>query len=79
MQSLQAIGIAICYAHIKWMWLFPICHSILWIHYQDYYREYVFSPWISLMLFVVLVVVFLILIVKKAKKVNLDILREGHE
>lgn len=77
--SSVAIGIAVCHARIKWMWLFPICHSILWIHYQDYYREYVFSPWISLMFFVVSVVVFLILIVKKAKKVNLDILREGHE
>lgn len=74
-----AVGIALCSAKIKWMWLFPVCHSILWIHYQDYYREYVFSPWISLIIFIVSVTIFLIFILKKAKKVNLDILREGHE
>lgn len=74
-----AIGIALSAIRIWWMWLFPVCHSILWIHYQDYYREYVFSPWISLILFIVFVVVFLFLNVKKAANVNLDILREGHE
>lgn len=74
-----AVGIALCSAKIKWMWLFPVCHSILWIHYQDYYREYVFSPWVSLLLFIICVVVFFVLILRKAKKVNLDILREGHE
>lgn len=74
-----AVGIALCSAKIKWMWLFPVCHSILWIHYQDYYREYVFSPWLSLLLFVVFVITFFILILRKAKKMNLDILREGHE
>lgn len=74
-----AIGIAVCFARIKWMWLFPVCHSILWVHYQDYYREYVFSPWVSLMLFVVFAAVFLFLNVRQAAKVNLDILREGNE
>lgn len=74
-----ALGIVLCSANVKWMWLFPISHSILWIHYQPYYRKYVFSPRLSLVLLVFLVVLFLSLIMKKSKDVNLDTLREEHE
>lgn len=72
-----AVGIGICALRTQWMWLFPVSHSILWIHYQAYYREYVFSPWISVLLFAVVIVAVYVGIVRKAHRVNLDILWEG--
>lgn len=74
-----AIGIVFCAINSKWMWLFPISHSIIWIHYQEYYREYIFSPWISASLLVGLNIIVFVMMFYKVQRVNLDILREVHE
>lgn len=74
-----AVGIVFCAIRSKWMWLFPVSHSIVWLHYQDYYRSYVFSPWLSILLFIILNVMVFAAVLYKGRRVNLDILREGHE
>lgn len=73
------IGIVFCAFKSKWMWLFPISHAILWIHYQDYYREYIFSPWASAVLLIAANLLVFAGMVYKVRHVNLDILREVHE
>lgn len=67
-----ALGSGLCAAKNVFMWLFPIGHSILKVHYQDYFRKYIFSPKISLALFFTVQVLLAIYVYKKAKKVNLD-------
>ncbi|HCJ07025.1 MAG TPA: hypothetical protein DHV96_01275 [Lachnospiraceae bacterium] len=71
------IGIAFCTIDTPQKWCFPISHSILWIHYQDYYRAYAFSPSNSLLLFGVLIVTIYVSILKKATSVHLDILSQN--
>ncbi|MBE5936788.1 MAG: hypothetical protein E7265_02025 [Lachnospiraceae bacterium] len=56
------------------MWFFPVCHGMLLMHYQTYFREYVFSPYASIMLLSLACVVYLIIIYKKAGKVSLDMI-----
>lgn len=71
-----AIGIGVCSLKTQWMWLFPVSHAIVWIHYQRYYREYVFSPWISVAILGVAVIIIYVCIIRRSRTVNLDILRE---
>lgn len=54
------------------MWLFPVSHSFLCAHYQGYFREYIFSPWLSLELFCTVILVIGILMYRRAQKVSLD-------
>lgn len=55
-------------------WLFPISHSILYLHYNTYFRAYLFPPWLSYVIFVVIEAVFAVIIYKKSLKVNLDMI-----
>ncbi len=67
-----ALGCGLCVMKNTLMWFFPISHSILKVHYQDYFREYIFSPVMSFVLFLMIQVFFGISIYKKSKRVNLD-------
>lgn len=55
-------------------WLFPISHSILYLHYNTYFRAYIFPPWMSLVMFIAVWAVFAAIIYRKARKVNLDMI-----
>lgn len=55
-------------------WLFPISHSILYLHYSTYFRAYKFPPWMSLVMFIAVWAVFAAIIYRKARKVNLDMI-----
>ena len=74
-----AVGIVFCAVKSKWMWVFPVSHSILWIHFQNYYRKYVMSPWISILIFGVLLVGGYLLVMHFSKKLNVDRLRGEQE
>lgn len=56
------------------MWLLPFSHSVLCIHYQKYFRKYVFSPKLSLLLFVAGLLIIAILAYRKARKVSIDMI-----
>ncbi len=55
-------------------WLFPISHSMLYLHYNTYFRAYIFPPWISFVIFIAAWTVFAVIIYRKALKVNLDMI-----
>lgn len=74
-----AAGIVLCSVKTKWMWLFPVSHSILWIHFQDYYRQYVFPPILSLIVLLVLIVIVYAAVAHAAKRINIDRLRGEQE
>lgn len=67
-----ALGSGLCAIKNICMWLFPIGHSILKVHYQDYFRKYIFSPQMSLTLFFIVQILLAVFVYKKAKTVNLD-------
>lgn len=70
-------GIGMCSIGTSWKWCFPISHSILWIHYQEYYRKYLFSPWISFFLFGGTVLIVYWGIWRKGKTLNTDSLSQS--
>lgn len=43
---LIALGAALCSINTKMMWLFPMAHSIVWLHYTEFLREPVFPVFI---------------------------------
>ncbi|MBR6761543.1 MAG: hypothetical protein IKM30_05865 [Oscillospiraceae bacterium] len=42
---LIAGGAAIATIHSRWMWLFPMAHSITWLHFTKYLRKPVMPMW----------------------------------
>ena len=56
------------------MWFFPVSHSLLIYHYHAYFRQYVFPPWLSLVLFGTVLLVIGIVMYRKAGKVNIDLI-----
>lgn len=58
----------------KLQWLFPFCHSFTAAHYQDFFRAYKFPPWGSVAAFIIMYVILLIIIIRKAKIVSLDMI-----
>jgi len=66
-----AVGGALHIIEAEWMWLFPVCHSILKTHYQNYLRKYVFSPWWSMWLFLFFIILLMAISYHRVKKVNL--------
>lgn len=56
------------------MWFFPVSHSLLACHYRKYFRKYVFSPWLSLILFGAVLLIIGIVMYRKAQKVSLDMI-----
>ncbi len=67
-----AAGCALSALDNRLMWFFPVCHSFLKPHYQAYFRKYVFSPYLSVLILATIQGVLIILIYRKAKTVNLD-------
>lgn len=40
-------GVLTCALHTKWMWLFPMAHTIPWLHYEEILKKPVFPFWIT--------------------------------
>ena len=57
-------------------WLFLLEHSILSMHFQRYFRDYVFSPYHSLAIFLTLLLVLGVWLYIRAGRVSMDILWE---
>lgn len=72
-----ALGCGFTQIRNGWMWLFPFSHSMLAPHYQKYFRAYVFSPWLSIVLFAALLAALALGSYRKAKKADLDRIGEG--
>ncbi len=74
--ALIAVGTAFAALRSPLMWLFPSGHTIVWLHYQIYYRQYVFPIWGSILFFFGCLIIVNGLIYRRAKDVPLDILWE---
>ena len=68
------VGCALMLVNSNAMWFFPISHSILKIHYHGYFRKYIFSPYISLALFIVLLMFVGGVMYRKSRKVSIDMI-----
>ncbi len=54
-----AFGGALSVANVKAMWLFPMAHTIIYLHYTRFFREPVFAMWKTALYFVVVAVVLI--------------------
>ena len=74
--ALIAAGTAFAALRSPLVWLFPSGHTIVWLHYQNYYRQYVFPIWGSILFFLGGLIMMHILIYRRAGAVSLDVLWE---
>ena len=58
------------------MWYFVICHAFLSSHYSIYLRKYIFSPWKSILILMLVIVVLSMIAYNKARKLTIDVLEE---
>lgn len=56
------------------MWFFPVNQSLLRLHFHMYFREYVFAPWLSVILFIAVILIIGIIMYRKAKIVSMDMI-----
>lgn len=68
------LGMGLGGSQLKWFFLLE--HSVLSMHFQKYFRDYVFSPYYSLAVFLALLIVFCIWLYVRAGRVSMDILWE---
>lgn len=69
-----SIGCGMMLVSSMGMWLFPVSHSFLACHYRKYFRKYVFSPELSLLLFLMVLLILGILAYRKARKASIDMI-----
>lgn len=68
------LGCGMVLLRSRGMWFFPLAHALLSFHYQKYFRKYEFSPWLSLLLFGIVLLFAGGVAYHKAKKVSLDMI-----
>lgn len=71
-----ALGCGLFVTKSPFMWALPFSHSVLSIHYQKYFRKYVFSPWLSLALFCMSLLFVGAAVYRKVQKVSIDMIGE---
>lgn len=49
--GIVAVGTALCSLRVQAMWYFPMAHSIVWLHYTEYFRKQIFPVRSSYVLF----------------------------
>jgi hypothetical protein len=54
------------------MWIFPMPHAVIWLHYTKYYRTQVMPMWVSGVYFGVALAVLLIISAVAVRKFNYD-------
>lgn len=57
--GLVSLAAALMSVHAPLQWLLPMAHSVLWIHYTEYFREPVFPVWASGAYFAAWIVILL--------------------
>ena len=69
---LISLGAALCSINSSLMWLFPMAHSIVWLHYTKFLREPIFPVFYSAIYFAVIIAVSLIFCTASIKLFNYD-------
>lgn len=68
------LGAALCSINTKLMWLLPMSHSIVWLHYTEFLREPIFPIHYSAIYFASLIAAALIFCVVSLKRFDYDII-----
>lgn len=71
---LIALGSALCSINTRLMWVLPMAHSIVWLHYTEFLREPIFPVFYSAIYFAALIAAALILCAVSLKRFNYDII-----
>ncbi|MDE6313398.1 MAG: hypothetical protein K2M46_07210 [Lachnospiraceae bacterium] len=74
--ALITFGAAFCAIHAEIKWLFPMAHSLTWVHFSDYYRKQVMPIWVSTVYFSVLSVLLILACMAALKGMNFDTIQE---
>lgn len=69
---LISIGAALCSINSSLMWIFPMAHSVVWLHYTEFLREPIFPVWGSVIYFAVIISAALIFCVPSLKRFDYD-------
>lgn len=70
----MVVGYCLCEFVKAYMWFLPFSHILLSMHYQDYLREYVFPPEVSMCILFLLLMVELIAGYRRVNKVSVDMI-----
>lgn len=67
-----AFGGALSVVNVKAMWIFPMAHTIIYLHYTRFFREPVFAMWKSAVYFIVVSLVLIIVSIISLEQTNFD-------
>lgn len=67
-----ALGAALCSIRTALMWVFPMAHSVVWLHYTEFLRKPIFPIYYSAIYFAVLIAAALIFCVVSLKRFDYD-------
>lgn len=70
------LGSAFCAINSMPKWIFPMAHSIVWIHYNDYYRKMLMPFRYSVFYFVIVGGTLLVSCFVLIRKMNFDVIQE---
>lgn len=73
---LITFGAAFCAIHADLKWLFPMAHSLIWVHYSDYYRKMEMPITYSVLYYVIWIVALCGMCFFSLKKMNFDTVQE---
>jgi hypothetical protein len=69
---LIAVGAALCSLKTPFMWALPMAHSIIWLHFDERFRQRTVSETVSVAYYVVLCIVIIVLTARQMKRYDLD-------
>lgn len=64
------LGTVVCAGRMAYMWIFPMAHTITWLHYAEYQRKPVLPLFYSYLYFGVINIVLIILVVVLSRHYN---------
>lgn len=67
-----AMGGALCAVNTSAKWIFPMSHTIIWLHKTKFFRQPVMELWKSYLYFIVLIVIMLLLSCAFIDSTNFD-------
>lgn len=72
--ALISLGAALCSINSRLMWVFPMAHSIVWLHYTKFLREPIFPVFYSAVYFAAIIAVPLIFCIASIRRFNYDVI-----
>ena len=74
--SIIAFGGTFCLVKIPIMWLLPMAHTSIWLHFTDYFRKPIMPMWKSYTYFSIVILLLIVISCIAIKKTNFESLQE---